>query len=66
MSLFTFEHYLHLNIIFRQESYLKREKNLDLRPYLQPEGKTLLVISKSLHQRRPEIVAATGRGGQAG
>ena len=49
MSLFPFEHYLTTRIIFESG------EKLDLKPYLKPEWKTLLVISKSLHQLRPEI-----------
>ena len=49
MSIISFEHYFPTRVIF------EKEKSLDLRPYLQPEGNTLLIISKSLHQREPEI-----------
>ena len=56
MSLFPFEHYLPTRIIF------ELGKKLDLKPYLKPEGKTLLVISKSLHQLRPQIFASLPEG----
>ena len=56
MSLFPFEHYLPTRIKF------ELGKKLDLKPYLKPERKTLLVISKSLHQLRPQIFASLPEG----
>ena len=56
MSLFPFEHYLPTRIIFESG------KKLDLKPYFRWEGKTLLVISKSLNQCRPEIAASLPEG----
>jgi len=52
VSLIPFEHYIPTRIIFESG------EKLDLKPYLRSEGKTLLVISKSLHQCRPEIAAS--------
>lgn len=56
MSLFPFEHYIPTRIIF------KAGEKLDLKPYLKPEQKTILIISKSLHQLRPQIFASLPEG----
>ena len=56
MSLFPFEHYFPTRIKF------ELGKKLDLKPYLKPERKTLLVISESLHQLRPQIFASLPEG----
>ena len=49
MLLSNLEHYLSTRIIFSEKKFL------DFSPFLQSIVKTFLVISQSLHQRRPEI-----------
>ena len=56
MASSAFKYYLPTRVVFEPVN------NLDLGPYLQPRGKTLLVISKSLHQRRPDIAASLEEG----
>jgi hypothetical protein len=52
MSLSPFEYYLPTRIVF------EAGESLDLRPHFQTYQKTLLIISETLHQQRPEIAAS--------